>query len=163
MPYKNIEERRACDKRRYERDKEKRRAAQDARDKSPEGRKKRNASARRRRKENPEHFKALDKVFNARSSEKRADALLKKKYGISLSHKQSLLEDQGFKCAICQEGDDTIPLKNWHVDHDHSRDTPHHRGILCCRCNIGFGYFKENVEILKNAIEYALYWHRAGS
>lgn len=46
------------------------------------------------------------------------------------------------------------------IDHDHNCCTTAHscgkcaRGPLCNRCNQGIGFFKENIEILKNAIKY---------
>ena len=50
-------------------------------------------------------------------------------------------------CAIC--GRDDVPLV---VDHCHSVGTL--RGALCTNCNTGIGFFKDNVELLKNAINY---------
>ena len=38
------------------------------------------------------------------------------------------------------------------VDHDHN--TGNFRGLLCNACNKGLGFFKDNVYLLENAIEY---------
>ncbi len=38
------------------------------------------------------------------------------------------------------------------IDHDH--ETNKYRGILCHRCNLGIGHFRENCEILRKAVEY---------
>src|SRR5216684_2309862 len=42
--------------------------------------------------------------------------------------------------------------RNTHTDHDHA--TGQFRGLLCSLCNLGLGYFRDNPEILKNAIKY---------
>jgi hypothetical protein len=38
------------------------------------------------------------------------------------------------------------------VDHDH--ETKDVRGILCRRCNLALGQFRDNVELLENAVKY---------
>ena len=58
-----------------------------------------------------------------------------------------LLEKQDGKCAICNNSDKRLCL-----DHNHS--TGKIRGLLCTRCNRGIGLLGDNVETLKNAIEY---------
>ena len=58
-----------------------------------------------------------------------------------------MVEDQSNKCAICR--DDMQPP---YVDHNHSTGTV--RKLLCRHCNWLLGQAKENVNILKSAIEY---------
>ena len=41
---------------------------------------------------------------------------------------------------------------NPHIDHNHK--TNKIRGILCGNCNMGLGHFKDNLDVLKNAIKY---------
>jgi hypothetical protein len=49
-------------------------------------------------------------------------------------------------CAICKaEG----PLV---IDHDHSSGAV--RGLLCQQCNSGLGFFRDNIDTLKQAIAY---------
>lgn len=62
-----------------------------------------------------------------------------------------MLNQQGGKCAICET---TVPTvhKRFHIDHCH--ETGKIRGLLCHGCNVGLGYFKENVTALKNAVVY---------
>lgn len=83
--------------------------------------------------------------------EKQANKDLLRRYGISLECKNRLFELQGSVCAICKspQNDRKVGL---HADHDHT--TNEIRGILCLKCNAGLGYFKDNVEILNNAIKY---------
>jgi hypothetical protein len=52
------------------------------------------------------------------------------------------------RCAVCHETFTETPR----IDHDHT--TRNVRGLLCNRCNLGLGYFRDNVTILSNAIEY---------
>jgi len=37
---------------------------------------------------------------------------------------------------------------------DHCHDTSKIRGIICNHCNTGLGLFKDNIEVLSNAIDY---------
>lgn len=50
-------------------------------------------------------------------------------------------------CQICGEDEETLSL-----DHDH--ETMEIRGWLCFRCNTGLGFFRDDVDLLQNAIEY---------
>lgn len=59
-----------------------------------------------------------------------------------------LLEVQQHKCAICCEPFTKTP----HIDHCHTTNTV--RALLCSKCNVGLGLFRENVTYLKNAIKY---------
>lgn len=52
-------------------------------------------------------------------------------------------------CAICGAEPSTRALA---IDHCH--DSGKIRGLLCTRCNIGLGYFKDSIENLTKAIEY---------
>ena len=64
--------------------------------------------------------------------------------------KQRLLEQNGV-CAICG-AKDAGGRGAFHADHDHETSTP--RGVLCHRCYIALGHFKDNPKILQAAIEY---------
>ena len=78
-------------------------------------------------------------------------SVLKNTYGMSVEEFESLYKDSKGKCKIC--GD---PLDKWLnklcIDHDHS--TGKVRGILCRHCNLLIGNAKDNIDILKSAIEY---------
>jgi len=61
------------------------------------------------------------------------------------------LAAQNGVCAICG-AEDAGGRGAFHADHDHATETP--RGVLCHRCNIALGHFRDNPEILQSAIEY---------
>jgi predicted nucleic acid-binding Zn ribbon protein len=70
-------------------------------------------------------------------------------YGLTREQLDELLA-QHRVCAVC-ETDDWGP-KGPQVDHDHASGRV--RGILCYRCNVGLGFFADDVERLRAAIEY---------
>lgn len=98
--------------------------------------------------------------INARNRErynpgKRREESLRK-YGLTMEKYESLLADQGGKCAICRQ-----PSPKYHVDHDHSC-CPRKlrscgkcvRGLLCSPCNTGLGHFKDNPIVVSVAAGY---------
>ena len=74
---------------------------------------------------------------------------IKKKYGLEKEDYESIFNKQNSSCAICKS---LLNDKNTHVDHCHS--TKKVRGLLCSKCNQGIGLFNEDVENLKNAVDY---------
>ena len=79
------------------------------------------------------------------------DKKLQKAYGISYSEYKIMLVCQNGACAICGTTD-TGKRKSFHVDHDH--DTGMVRGLLCGNCNSGIGNLRDDIGLLKRAIEY---------
>jgi len=59
--------------------------------------------------------------------------------------------DARFKgsCEIC---DKEISVSETHIDHCHSTNKV--RGLICGLCNKGLGQFKDNLELLKRAVNY---------
>lgn len=57
-----------------------------------------------------------------------------------------------FKCPICKKI--TVPGLTSKVVLDHDHSTGRVRGWICDSCNTGLGRFKDNVELLKQAITY---------
>ena len=76
---------------------------------------------------------------------------LKAAYGISYKEYQTMLEAQNGQCAICGTAN-TGKRKAFHVDHDH--ETGEVRGLLCGNCNSGIGNLRDDVGLLKRAIQY---------
>ena len=77
---------------------------------------------------------------------------LKKKYNLSVSEYNEMLNSQDNKCAICKSDKAFGHSIHFHVDHDHL--TNEVRGLLCAKCNSGLGHFKDNETALQNAIYY---------
>ncbi len=80
-----------------------------------------------------------------------------KEFSLDESFYNLLLLLQSNKCLICHEEEPKIDKRtgkrrNLAIDHDHN--TGRFRGLLCSRCNIGLGLFKENINILKAALYY---------
>ena len=68
---------------------------------------------------------------------------------------EDLLKKQHGMCAICgvQEKDYIAKHgKKFAIDHNHK--TGQIRGLLCCKCNRGLGYFQDSITNLENAIAY---------
>lgn len=74
---------------------------------------------------------------------------LMKNYSMTINDLNKLLIKQKYLCKICKKN---IENEKQCVDHDHLTGIV--RGILCHNCNIGLGNFKDDIYILKNAINY---------
>lgn len=68
------------------------------------------------------------------------------RHGLTLEDVELLLRRQNGVCAIC--GDEGTLC----IDHDHK--TGKVRGLLCRRCNIGLGHFRDDTVALTNAVAY---------
>jgi len=75
---------------------------------------------------------------------------LLRKYGITRTDYESMLDSQGGGCAICGSRPDLLC-----VDHDHL--TGKVRGLLCSTCNKGLGHFCDDPGLLGRATNYLLY------
>ena len=82
---------------------------------------------------------------------KHKNALLKLNFGISLIQYNEMLENQNFKCQGCYRHISELK-KALAVDHNHV--TGKVRGLLCMSCNTILGHAKDNVDILRNLIDY---------
>ena len=85
------------------------------------------------------------------------NASLKKSYGICCNTYYKMHEQQNGVCAICEKAElsvdkNTGKIRRLSVDHCHT--TGKIRGLLCSRCNRGLGFFRDNVDLLRNAIQY---------
>lgn len=79
------------------------------------------------------------------------------RYGISEYEYEDMLISCENKCMICGEKEKAIDKrtgKKYALAIDHCHDSGKVRGILCSSCNIGIGLFNDNVDKLKNAINY---------
>jgi hypothetical protein len=76
------------------------------------------------------------------------------KYGITVKEYVSLLKKQRGRCAICRSKDPGGQWKNKTFFVDHCHDTDKVRGLLCCRCNAGLGYFMDSAYLIFYAYKY---------
>lgn len=77
---------------------------------------------------------------------------LKWKYGLTQQQYEEMLCQQGGKCAICGTTDPGPRIKHFHVDHCHK--TGKIRDLLCTNCNSLIGHGREDMMVLRRAIEY---------
>ena len=78
-------------------------------------------------------------------------------YGITNDQYQYMIDVHNNRCAICKvEFSEDSKNTKIHIDHDHSTNTV--RGLLCGDCNLGLGRFKDNTELLLEAINYLNYY-----
>jgi hypothetical protein len=75
-----------------------------------------------------------------------------RQYDITLELFNELLARQGGGCAVCGAIQSSKDKKSLAVDHDHA--TGEVRGLLCSRCNVGIGMFKDEPALLAAAIRY---------
>jgi hypothetical protein len=80
-------------------------------------------------------------------------------YNLSWARYIYLKKAQNNSCAICKRpfADRRIGISKVQgvakcIDHCHKTGLV--RGLLCYRCNMGLGLFKDNVDILNQAIKY---------
>jgi hypothetical protein len=72
---------------------------------------------------------------------------LRRRRGASREQYEAMYKAQRGRCAICGTPHDVL-----HVDHDHS--TGRVRGLLCGRCNLALGHFRDDPEALRAAARY---------
>ncbi len=70
---------------------------------------------------------------------------LRRRYGITGTDFDEMVEAQGGTCAVCDQ-------KPEHVDHDH--ETGMVRGILCFNCNQALGNVRDDPAVLQGLIDY---------
>lgn len=86
------------------------------------------------------------------------DKALIHNYGITIDQHEAMLASQGGGCAIC--GGPTKDGRAFFVDHDHSCCPGQRtcgkcvRGLLCGDCNLGIGYFDDDIARMEQAITY---------
>ena len=79
------------------------------------------------------------------------------RYGITREDFKAMLINQQGVCAICKQPETQIDKRSGNVRQlaiDHCHTTKKVRGLLCTHCNHGLGKFKDNIDLLKTAIDY---------
>jgi hypothetical protein len=90
------------------------------------------------------------KYRDNRKNENRENSL-KANFGINIKEYNVILEKQNHCCDICglHKSNFTRQLA---VDHCHTTDKV--RGLLCVNCNLAIGNFRDDITVLKKAINY---------
>jgi hypothetical protein len=107
--------------------------------------------------ENPDEWRAKEKVYRDNNKEKFNGWRTKYKYGITQEDYDKILASQGGVCAICHKGHEIkngwgMVVTKLFIDHNHKTNKA--RGLLCQKCNIVLGASEDNIEVLLAAIEY---------
>ena len=85
--------------------------------------------------------------------EKEQSSRLVRRYGITLDQKKKMLDNQGYKCPLCQRHENVL-ARSLMVDHCHT--TGKVRELLCFNCNSALGHLKEDIETAKRLVEYII-------
>lgn len=99
----------------------------------------------------PEKKRARSRAAYAADPDRKRKSALKQNYGLSLDDVERLLDEQGGGCAICGT-DDWGRCEYPCVDHCHQTDRV--RGLLCPPCNSALGFFKDDLDTLRKAVDY---------
>ena len=98
----------------------------------------------------------LNRSYQERQKEYRSKFEKLNIYGLTKENYLELIKIQNNKCKICGN-EETAKYKNGKVKAlaiDHCHETDIIRGLLCQKCNIGLGHFKNNPKILRIAAIY---------
>ena len=103
--------------------------------------------------ENIESFKKRARKNHLKNPESNRISSLKRLYGITSDDYEMFFQKQKGLCAICLTPNSTdFRKKRFSIDHCHR--TGKVRGLLCGNCNSGLGLFKDDLSILRTAVEY---------
>ncbi|WP_353963746.1 endonuclease VII domain-containing protein [Streptomyces sp. NBC_00237] len=104
------------------------------------------AHARRRRQENPDYVRELDRAKD-----------LRRNFGLTPEKYKVMLDAQNGGCAICgraaEEVGDRVS-RRLAVDHCHSSGRI--RGLLCRACNVAIGQLRDDPELIRRAAAYVM-------
>jgi hypothetical protein len=103
------------------------------------------------RKNNVEKIRKYRRQYDKNNSLKKKNTDIKRKYGITLEEYNIIHNKQENKCLICGKHQSEIKIP-FAIDHNHK--TGKIRGLLCGKCNLGLGYFDDNINLLLKAVKY---------
>jgi len=112
------------------------------------------------RERNPEKHRAYKRLSYERGDPaQRKAAARQRRWGLTAEALEEMLLRQGGCCAICP-AIEPGGRGTWHIDHDHACCPGQRscgrcvRGLLCNRCNVGLGQFRDDPALLASAIRY---------
>ena len=97
-------------------------------------------------------MKLVRQKMSEYNPERQHNNYLKSKYGITLAEYDDMLEAQGGCCKICRGSSPGNGKGRFSVDHNH--ETNEVRALLCNRCNVGLGKFRDSPALLRQAADY---------
>ena len=103
-------------------------------------------------KNNKEHVNNYLRQWRKDNPEKEKGRTLRESHNLSYENWLKMWEVQNGKCLIC--GKKFTKPSDACVDHNHK--TGNIRGLLCSKCNLGLGFFKDNPKLTAKATEYLL-------
>lgn len=101
---------------------------------------------------NTETLDKYHKQGGKEKQKKRSFKNLTKRYGISPEIYEEERVKQNYSCLLCGLHESKSTHGRLHMDHCH--ETGKYRGLLCVHCNVALGAFKDNVDVMRKAIEY---------
>ena len=99
--------------------------------------------------------KVCNSVTASQWQKKNSDRKKARKYGLDLSEYQELKAKHKGLCAICGNLETNLfrgVVRELSIDHCHKTNKV--RGLVCNNCNLGLGFFKDNVDVMASAISY---------
>jgi hypothetical protein len=112
---------------------------------------KRKEQKRRHYEKHKDRIDQRAKDWYENNKERHVHNALLRKYGVTLEQYNLLRAQQDFRCAICNDHEDSVGKKMF-VDHDHV--TGKIRKLLCTKCNVGIGMLKDSADIMERAAKY---------
>lgn len=82
-------------------------------------------------------------------------------YGLTIESYQKLEDAQNNKCKICGAEGGDCRMSRLRIDHCH--ETGEVRGLICHKCNVGLGQFRDDLDLLKEAVKYLEEFHESKS
>lgn len=116
-----------------------------------------NILARIDRKENPEKHREWSKINRERQGQTRNTKEVCRRLELDVSEYYKMLEAQNNLCKICGKEETRKSRTKGKVCQlaiDHCHETGKIRALLCHSCNVALGSFKDDIQLLKNAISY---------
>ncbi len=88
------------------------------------------------------------------AKEKEKNYRMIRKYGLTLGQVTKMLEAQDYRCYICGVRADEIEGDRKWLGVDHCHNSGGIRKMLCDKCNRGLGYFGDNPDVMRKAVDY---------
>lgn len=116
-----------------------------------------NILARENRKNNIEKYKEKEAALRKRLGQKRNTGEVCRRLKLDVSVYYKMLEEQNNRCKICGNEETRKSRTEGKVCQlaiDHCHISGKIRALLCHACNVAIGSFKDDIQLLKNAISY---------